>query len=54
MRVEAELILRDADELACVALMRTDDERRADALLLLARRVGEELQRDQVADQVPA
>jgi len=43
MRVEAELILRDADELACVALMRTDHERRADALLLLTRRVAEEI-----------
>jgi hypothetical protein len=46
MRVEAELILRDADALACVALMRTDEERRADALLLLARRVCEEICRD--------
>jgi hypothetical protein len=52
MRVEAELILRDADALACVALMRTDEERRADALLLLARRVCEEICRDR--PEVPA
>ena len=45
MRVEAELILRDADELASVALRRTDPERRLDALLLLACRVGEEIDR---------
>lgn len=54
MRVEAELILRDADELACVALMRTDDERRADALLLLARRVAEEIRQVCSCEQVPA
>lgn len=54
MRVEAELILRDADELACVALMRTDHERRACALLLLARRVAEEIRQVCCSEQVPA
>ena len=54
MRVEAELILRDADELTSVALMRTHDERRADALLLLARRVAEEICRVCSCEQVPA
>jgi hypothetical protein len=51
MRVEAELLLRDADELACASMRRSDTARRGNAFVLLARRVCEEM--DRVHSEVP-
>ena len=52
LRVEAELLLHEADELSSVGLMRTADERRGEAFFLLARRVCEEIRRFSAARTV--
>lgn len=53
MRVEAELLLRDADEVGCAAMRRTDAERRGNAFAVLARRVCVEMDRCGPAVQAP-
>ena len=46
MRVEAEMLAREADELASVTRMRSDEERRGAAVILLTRRICEEIERE--------